>query len=550
MREGTPLRGVVVAILGVILISLAACGGRDSSANRPVDAPAGQSVATGQSAAPSGSVQPTAAPKLGGTLTFGVRKELRLMNPLVATESFDYWLRQLIFEPLVEVDMKGELQPALAEAWEVSEGGRLYTFKLRRARFHNGEELSAEDAKFAMEYTMDPRNGAIGLPRLNLVDRIEAAERSTLKVYLKEASASFLAGLASIKAFSVVPKGSLPEGTARMPEFPPGTGPFKFVQWQPNQQMVLERYDDYWGQKSYLDRVVMRPIPDETIRFTALRTGEVDAIEFTPYAWVRDIGEGKIRGIGYAGAPTAGFRGFVLNVAAPPFDNKKLRQAVAHALDRDELLRASFFGFGKPTNQRYPVGHKWHLDVRGPARDLSRARALVQESGYDGQPITMMIEQGGPVETEAQILQKQLKEIGLDLRIEVLESGAYSARKRDGSFAITSGGGTTDPDPSNVYGTELLCPPDLKRRAANESGYCDAEMDGLLNQAERELSPERRKALFERVVARQLEDVPELYIGFVPRFHTFRDHVKGFDTGGDGSFRWYGGGLNYTWLDR
>jgi peptide/nickel transport system substrate-binding protein len=83
-----------------------------------------------------------------------------------------------------------------------------------------------------------------------------------------------------------------------------------------------------------------------------------------------------------------------------------------------------------------------------------------------------------------------------------------------------------------------------------ERGYCDAELDGLLGQAERELNPERRQALFERVVAKQLEDVPELYIGFVPRFHTFRDHVKGFESGGDGPLRWYGGGPNYTWVDK
>jgi len=189
-------------------------------------------------------------PKRGGTLTMAIRKDITLLNPLVSTKSVDKRVRGLTFEPLLGLDRNGKVQPNLAEAWSVSEDGKLYTFKLRKGvKFHNGQEMEAEDVKFSIEYTMNPKNGASGLSDLSQVDRVVVADRHTLKIHLKTVSPVFLSLLTAIRTFSVVPNESLKEGLSKTTAFPPGTGPFKLVEWKPRQRIVLTRHDNYWGHK-------------------------------------------------------------------------------------------------------------------------------------------------------------------------------------------------------------------------------------------------------------------------------------------------------------
>src|SRR5262245_50314908 len=172
-------------------------------------------------------------PKRGGTLTLAVSKELALMNPLVNTSSTESRIRELMFEPLLGRDAKGAIQPRLAESWEVSKDGKIYTFHLRKGvKFHNGKEMAAEDIKFAIDYTLNPKNGAYGLADLEAVDKVEAVDKYTLRISLKKINPLFLTVLTDIRAFSAIPKESLPEGMRKPSTFPPGTGPFKFVEWK------------------------------------------------------------------------------------------------------------------------------------------------------------------------------------------------------------------------------------------------------------------------------------------------------------------------------
>jgi peptide/nickel transport system substrate-binding protein len=418
-------------------------------------------------------------------------------------------------------------------------------------KFHNGQELTAEDLKFGIDYTLNPKNGAYGLMLLSAVERAEAADPYQLRVYLKTVSPAFLSNVAWIKAFSAIPRGSLEEGVEKPALFPPGTGPFKFVEWRPNQQIVLERFEDYWGQKAYLDRIVMRPIKDDSVRMTALRAGDVDMVQTAPLEWVRQVRDGKLAGISLAEAPYADYRRIEFNVAAPPFDNKKLRQAVAHAVDKQEILQAAYFGFGTPTEQKYPRGYAWHLDgVPTRSLDLDRARALLREAGYNGEPIEMIVEQGTVTEAQAATLQAQLKRVGMNLNLQGLEYGTYTARLRRGEYTIKTSGGSVEADPSTTYAPNLLCEADPARRANNQSGYCDAEVDALLARAGSTLDVAQRKELFRQVLTRVYDDQVDIPVGFVPDFFAMRDFVKGFETDDEANLGWWGGGLRATWLDK
>jgi peptide/nickel transport system substrate-binding protein len=411
--------------------------------------------------------------------------------------------------------------------------------------------MTAEDAKFAVDYTINPKNGAYGYLLLNLVERVETADKYTLKMHMKSPSPAFLTVLTDIKAFSVIPRGSLKEGVDKPTRYPPGTGPFKFVEWQTRQQIIFERHEDYWGDKALVDRLVMRPVRDATIRLTALRAGDIDMAERSPLEYAKQVAEGKFQGISAVKAAYADQRALLFNVADPPFNNKKLRHAVAHAINRKEVLNAAYLGFGEPNHQKYPAGHKWYFpEVQWPSYDMEKARALVKESGYKGEPVSIITSPEGSDQIMAQTLQAQLKKIGINVVLDSLEVGAYNVRERKGEFAFRFRGGDFYPDPWTSYGQDLRCEPDLKKRNANTSGYCDKEMDALVNSAETELDPNKRKALFMRILTKMSEDIPEIYVGFVPRFFTVRDHVKDFSTDAAGRFMPWGGGLTRTWIDK
>lgn len=492
----------------------------------------------------------SAQPKRGGTLTLAISKELATMNPLVSTGSTESRIRELMFEPLLGRALNGAIQPRLAESWDISKDGKTYTFKLRKGvKFHNGKELNAEDLKFAVDYTLNPKNGAYGFEDLNAVDRAEAVDAYTLRFHLKRHDSLFLIRLSDIQAFSAIPKESLSEGARKPSTYPPGTGPFKFVEWQPGQRIVFDRFDDYWGPKANVDRVIMREIADATVRFTALQAGDVDIIERTPYEWVQQVIEGKVRNIGYVKAARAGARNIEFNVADPPFNNKKLRQAIAHALDKKEILQAAYFGLAETTDQRFPRGHFWSFDIATPQLDLNKAKTLLKESGYKGETLELLGNRGEAAEVEGAIIQAQLKRIGIKVELKILERASSLELRREGKYMFKLAGGSDFADPKLAY-EEYLCEPDLKKRRLNEAGYCDKEYDAILRKADAEVDRDKRKALFKQAVTKLFDDAPIFPIGFTPRFFTARDFVKGFVTNGGGDFQPWGGGLSVAWVDK
>jgi peptide/nickel transport system substrate-binding protein len=489
-------------------------------------------------------------PKRGGTLTLAVSKELALMNPLINTSSTESRIRELMFEPLLGRDAKGAIQPRLAESWEISKDGKVYTFRLRKGvKFHDGKEMTADDVKFAIDYTLSPKNGAYGLADLEAVEKVETADKYTLKISLKKINPLFLTTLTDIRAFSVVPKESLPEGMRKPATFPPGTGPFKFVEWKPGQRVVFERFADYWGEKAFVDRVVMREISDATVRFTALQAGDVDIIERTPYEWVQQILQGKLKGIGYAKANNAGARNLEFNVADPPFNNKKLRLAIAYAIDKQEIMQAAYFGLAEVSDQRFPKGSIWYFDVPAPKYDLNKARAYLKESGYKGETIELMGNRGEVAEVEGAAIQAQLKKIGVKVEIKILERASALEARRQGKYMFKLAGGSDYPDPLPAY-EEYACEPDPKNRRLNETAYCDKDYDALIKKAEVEVDLEKRKTLFKQVVTKLIDDSPIVPMGFTPRFFTFRDYVKGFATNSSGDFQPFIGGLSRAWIDK
>jgi peptide/nickel transport system substrate-binding protein len=220
-----------------------------------------------------------------------------------------------------------------------------------------------------------------------------------------------------------------------------------------------------------MDRLVLRPVREATVRLTALRAGDVDITERSPLEWVRQIVDGKLKGISYAEATHANLRSLLFNAADPPFNNKKLRQAVAHAVDKKEILHAAYLGFGESNDQKYPKDHAWYFPgLPWPSYNPEKAKALLKEAGYKGEPIPIITSPESTDQTMALTLHAQLKKMGMNIVLESLEVATYNVRERRGEFAFRFRGGDFYADPWTTYGRDLRCEPDLKRRISNLAG--------------------------------------------------------------------------------
>jgi peptide/nickel transport system substrate-binding protein len=494
----------------------------------------------------------TDAPQHGKTLTVAAHRDISSMNPMVKASSHDKWIRRLMFEPLLEVDESGTIHPYLAESWDISSDGRAYTFRLRKGvKFHDGRGMTADDVKFSVDYVLNPKNAAFGPSRLDQVEVVEAVDKHTLKVTLKKPTLGFLSSLTTIQTLAVVPKGSLEVGSVRPLRFPPGTGPFMFADWRPSHRFVIARHREYWRYTPFLERVVFRPITDATVRLTALRTGNVDLAVGIPGEWVPQIAAGKLKGLSTIEISNSSLYRIQFNAAHPPFNNKKLRQAVAHAIDKRELIQNVFYGQGTPIVQKYPEGHPWYFeDLSSRRYDPTIALALLRESGYRGEMIELISGRSSLNQNLSATVQAQLRRVGIPVKLRLIDSWSYRRRVRRGNFSIQIGAAGKYVDPADTYSLELACEPDLKKRVHNATGYCDPEMQLLLDQAEGEMDPNARREVFKQILTKFTEDAPSVYIAFISRFFACNDTVKGFTSIDDGTLEYLNGGLSRTWLDR
>jgi peptide/nickel transport system substrate-binding protein len=493
-----------------------------------------------------------AAPaKTGGTLRFGLSIDIADLNPFQRTLFVNKDVGSLAFECLLTADKNGEIRPSMATSWETSKDGLQYTFKLRKGvRFHDGREMTAEDVIWSMQYAMDPKNGAYGRDKLLSVSSLSASDPLTLHVTLKEPYVSFLATLTSFQAFPIVPKGSLRGGKERPAIYPPGTGPFMMTEYKSQQTIAFRRFNHYW-QKGipHLDGIQFRPIEDDTVRLTAVRTGEVDVADRVAYDQALRIQKGEMKDIRLHLADASGYRWIGFNTEIPPFNNTKLRQAVAFAIDKANIIDAITWGFGTVTNQKVLKGSRWWVPFQDRKRDVERARALLREAGHpNGIKVRGLVRRGWLNQDEMQLVQSQLREVDIHVDIEIVEFATHQNALRDGHFIFTVTGGLPYMDPDLAY-YQYYHTENGAIKIGNYPRYSNPKVDRLLEQGRMEPDFLKRYRIYKEFLEMAHEEVPQIPLGFAPYVFAVRSRVRGFDVYPNGQFSYGVGGLAMTWLE-
>jgi peptide/nickel transport system substrate-binding protein len=388
-------QGVVALGLAGLLVGTAACGGDSDGGTAEKD--------------------DGAAKKGGGTMVFGTSADPISMDGAYVSDGESLRVVRQLFETLVTTEPGGtDIVPGLAEEWEASEDGKSWTFQLREGvKFHDGTDFNAEAvcANFDRWYNFTGvqqsasvsyywqtvfsgyaanEDDALGE---SLYESCEATDESTAVINLTSSSASFLSGLA-LASFSIASPEALEKyeadkvtGTGEEPRFegtfgtqnPVGTGPFKLEAFEPNNRLVLARFDDYWGDKAILDKVIFRPIADGPARRQALEAGEIQGYDLVDPA---DLGALESAGFQLIERPAFNVAYVGFNTAKPPFDNLKIRQAIAHALNREALLQAKYPPGAEVATQFMPPSlFGYSEDVPQYEYDVEKAKALIAESG-------------------------------------------------------------------------------------------------------------------------------------------------------------------------
>jgi peptide/nickel transport system substrate-binding protein len=488
------------------------------------------------------------AQKSGGILRAGMQADPVGLDPHTTNATATRNQLENVYDTLVRFDPKGKIIPSLALNWRTSADGLTWTFNMRPGvAFHNGRALDSTDVAFSINRIKDP---AVKSPRATAFDQVSSIttpNRTTVVFKLKQPFSPLLSKL----AFSlnvIIPK----EAVATINTKPVGTGPFIFSEYIPSTRMVLKRNPSYWERDAkgnklpYLDGITYSYLPDATARSTALRTGNVDWIEYVPAADIATIKrDPKLEVVG---GLSANFRSLYMNLKEKPLDDVRVRQAIAYAINPKEVVDVALFGTGGVVakGSTIPSGGFYSFD-RSPygTPNLEKAKALLKEAGFpNGFSLDLKVTSTYDfLRTPAEVLQAQLAKIGINLKIQAEEWSVYLPNFIGKRYVTTIIGNSGQGDPDDylyeVYHTK-------GGGDGNLMNFSDAQVDRLLEQGRIASKQEDRKAIYDQVQERVLQLVPMVPLFHSAQYEGIATYVKGFEHYANSSYL----GLRTTYLDK
>jgi ABC-type transport system substrate-binding protein len=458
----------------------------------------------------------------GGTLTLGMVNYPPNIRPFEATGSSQILVKQCLYRGLLSYDAQGALVPEVAAEWR-AESPAVHVFRLREAaRFHNGDRVTADDVKFSIEQIAAAKSTAYLRADFGIVDRVEVVDASTVRIVLQQPSAPFPHLLASFHA----PILSAKVGAAD-PNPPVGCGPFRFVSAERGVAIEVERFADFYKPGlPKLARIRFQAYGDENLRVAALQAGDVDIIEGVPWQNMDGLEKNaRIRMDSTIGP----FMYLVFNVKSGPFTNPKLRQAVAFAIDRAEVVKATMYGRGKPLEALpYPPGTPFaDAEDRLWEHDPDRAKKLLAEAGMAGGFAAKLLATSSPLlhQYTAEVVQQHLAKIGVQVELQLHEWSTRVAMGGRGQYEFAvmgTAGNWPDPDSlSPLIGTAPAAYP-------RSFGFSSARIDGLLQAGRAELDTGKRKAIYRDLQAAAAEEVPIVGLAWRSQAFGLQASVQGF----------------------
>lgn len=464
-----------------------------------------------------------------GTLYFGLSGEPSTLDTVVQPGTSGRTVKLAIHRGLVNYGIDGKISPELAESYDVSPDAKEFTFHLRAAKFHDGSDVTAADVKASLEHMLDPAGKAAFRNELSIISKIETPDQKTVKLTLSKPSVALVDYLALPESV-IVPAAWLAKNANNPTATPIGAGPFKFATWTRGREIVVEKFDGYYKQgKPDLDEVHYVFYSDENTRVNALKSGDVDIIDYVPAKDAADLEKGPETQLLRNTGP---FMGLQFNTKFEPFSKPEVRQAIAYAVDRSAIINTAFNGLGSPIyGIAIPKGYMGYSDAKANyfKHDVAKAKELLTKAGYpNGFEVRLLASsQYSFHQNTAVAIQSELAKIGIKVTLDLPDWASRMAKASAADYDFTvlgSLGEITDADwlSNYYYGGDKLV------RTNNSPYFNDPQINELLDTGRATVDKAEREKIYDKFVDRALELSPLVYFMWREQNYAIKKGVTGF----------------------
>ncbi len=481
-----------------------------------------------------------AAQERGGTLNAAWAQNPVGLDPHTISAMSSFQVLENVLDTLVTLDGNLDIVPSLAESWSVSEDNLTWTFELRQdVVFSNGRPMTADDVVYSYSRMLDPETGSGNAWMLAGVTDVSADNDHTVSFTLEAPNPGLLGKLAMNKAVGIIARESVEDGTINTG--PIGTGPFVISDFQPGIGVGLARNERYWQDGlPYLDAVNIRIIADDTVRNTALISGDVDWVFSVPLQSVERLRERDDLIIDEV--PAGAYYYIGLNLNRERLSDPRVRQAIAYAINRENIATAAAFGNAEITQDPIPSSSAWHFGYAPYEYNPETARRLLAEAGFENgfeleiMPTTELEE----TVRMAQVIQSDLAQVGIRASIRTLEWAEWLEEQGAGNYDsyVLSWNGLIDPD-------DYFYAQHRSGEVFNFTGYSNPEVDALLDRGRRTQDPEERRVIYEEINRTIVDEAPYIYLYNPLNIQAYHPDVRGYEARPDQAIR-----FGETWLDR
>lgn len=533
---------------GGTAVALAAC----APAAVPSSTSSSETTAAGSDSASSGPIQ-------GGTLRLMGHQEVAGLSPNDVGASVQTTVIFAIHNQLMLGDNELVSQPVLAESFEVAEDGLTYTFTLHQGvLFHDGVELTAKDVQYTYDFYRNPESASTIVDNFKGIDTIETPDDYTVVVKMAEVNAASITNWAEVAIVQSAYHAEVGEDTYR--NQPIGTGAFKLVEYSPADYVLLEAFEDHFRGRPNIDNIRQEVVPEPSVRTIALETGESDSALW-PLLVEDSQRLAEDSNFTVIKTSTGGVKHIPLNNKLPQFSDKRVRQAMLHALDRQRIIDELWNGAAAVANSNLAPKFAFYSLDQDPALkrydfDVDAANALLDEAGWTIGSDGIREKEGTKLSFTcttitgdtarrpiAELAQQMLKEVGIDMQLSESPVSAILEGLRNGTIEASLFNwtyGSVDPDPSATL---------LSTGGQNWNSFENARVDELINQGLQVVDLDARKVLYDELQQIVVEEVPMLYLQWDDIYSVFTSRVKGLPESSNDSFSLYFNGIHKWWLD-
>lgn len=509
----------LLMILALLLVFASGCTSADNGQSATSEPGSGtERQSSGESAG---------GPAKEGTVSeiiVAVQSDGKSLDPHKVTDAASMHYIENMYSTLMQyTDTYGEVQPGLAERYEISDDQLSYTFHLRKGvKFHNSDkEVTAYDVKYSIERIIEHE---VRKAHFELLKEIETPDEHTVIFHMEKPFAPFLTYLA-YPMNAIVNRETVEANGGSLDQADAGSGPFQLVEWKKDQHLILEKNPSYYEEgKPYLDRIVFKPIPDETARTTAIRNKEVDLILETSAKEAKILENSA--GVVVKSVPGTFWEYIGLNTASPKLSDSRVRQAIAHAVDREALNKVVKLGRATVLEGgNIPPSHWANPDLHiYSQRDVDKAKQLLAEAGVEKLKLTLKAGSDFQYQVDAaQMIKQQLADIGIEVEVLAQESGIFFDALGTGDFEMAVVGwlGFVDPD-EFVYNIFHSSGP------YNQQAYANPRVDELLELGRTTHDNQQRKAIYAEIQQILAEEAPMVFLYVNEQTSAYVDGVEGF----------------------